>query len=84
MKKTEKIIAVQEFLSENEIDIEAFYAIRIDNYDIVLQGNFSDLASNVCNLKTELKVNSLGHATGEVIIPATPLGNDLIVTIVLT
>lgn len=84
MKKTEKIITVQEFLSAYGIDIERFYALRVDNYDVVLQGNFSDLASKVCSLETELKVNSLGHATGEIIIPATPSGKDLIVKIVLT
>ena len=84
MKKTEGIIAVEDFLSVNGIDINKFYSIRIDNYDIALQGKFSDLSANVCQLKIEIKVNDLGHAVGEMMLPVSGFEETIKIRIILT
>ena len=40
MKKTEQIIAVEDFLSVKGVSLESFYAIRICDDRIFLQGRF--------------------------------------------
>ena len=84
MKKTEKISVIENYLSANGVDIEKFYSFRIDNYDIVLQGNFADLSGLVCHLKTELKVNDMGHATGHINVSVENTEEIVSLKIVLT
>ena len=40
MKKTERLIAVEDFISVKELSLDQFYDVRIGEYQITLQGEF--------------------------------------------
>ena len=41
MKKTERIIAVEDFMSVRNVNFDQFYDIRIGEYQVTLQGKFN-------------------------------------------
>ena len=53
MKKTERIIAVEDFMSVRNVNFDQFYDIRIGEYQVTLQGKFdSDITKELAKLTT--------------------------------
>lgn len=53
MKKTERIIAVEDFMSVRNVNFDQFYDIRIGEYQITLQGKFdSDITKKLMPVVT--------------------------------
>ena len=68
MKKTEQLIAVEDFLSVKGIELERFFSINIDNYKVSLLGKFVDLAKPMSSV-ADFKLNDAGFVEGEISIP---------------
>ena len=76
MKKTEQLIAVEDFLSVKGVSLESFYVITIWEDKIVLQGKFSsDIIKRLGGVA--FKVSSNGYAETSIEIN-TPEGIILI------
>ena len=69
MKKTEQLIVVEDFLSVKGIALEAFYAIRIETFEITLQGDFDNGITKALKDIMSLSVTDNGHIAGEINVP---------------
>ncbi len=84
MKKTERIIAVEDFMSVRNVNFDQFYDIRIGEYQITLQGKFdSDITKELMPVVT-FALTDYGYLVGEINIPIEGSENTINVRIVLT
>ena len=84
MKKTERIIAVEDFMSVRNVNFDQFYDIRIGEYQIALQGKFdSDITKKLMPVVT-FALTDYGYLVGEINIPIEGSENTINVRIVLT
>ena len=84
MKKTERIIAVEDFMSVRNVNFDQFYDIRIGEYQITLQGKFdSDITKKLMPVVT-FTLTDYGYLVGEINIPIEGSENTINVRIVLT
>ena len=64
MKKTERIIAVEDFMSVRNVNFDQFYDIRIGEYQVTLQGKFdSDITKELAKLTT-FALTDYGYLVG--------------------
>ena len=84
MKKTERLIAVEDFISVKELSFDQFYDVRIGEYQITLQGKFdSDVTKKLMPVVT-FALTDYGYLVGEINIPIEGSENTINVRIVLT
>ena len=84
MKKTERLIAVEDFISVKELSLDQFYDVRIGEYQITLQGKFdSDITKELAKLTT-FALTDYGYLVGELNIPIEGSEENVSVRIVLT
>ena len=84
MKKTERIIAVEDFMSVRNVNFDQFYDIRIGEYQVTLQGKFdSDITKKLMPVVT-FALTDYGYLVGEINIPIEGSENTINVRIVLT
>lgn len=84
MKKTERLIAVEDFISVKEVSLDQFYDVRIGEYQITLQGKFdSDITKELAKLTT-FALTDYGYLVGELNIPIEGSEESVSVRIVLT
>lgn len=84
MKKTERIIAVEDFMSVRNVNFDQFYDIRIGEYQITLQGKFdSDITKKLMPVVT-FALTDYGYLVGELNIPIEGSEESVSVRIVLT
>ena len=84
MKKTERIIAVEDFMSVRTVNFDQFYDIRIGEYQVTLQGKFdSDITKELAKLTT-FALTDYGYLVGEMNIPIEGSEESVSVRIVLT
>ncbi len=84
MKKTERLIAVEDFISVKELSLDQFYDVRIGEYQITLQGKFdSDITKKLMPVVT-FALTDYGYLVGEINIPIEGSENTINVRIVLT
>ena len=84
MKKTERLIAVEDFISVKEVSLDQFYDVRIGEYQITLQGKFdSDITKKLMPVVT-FALTDYGYLVGEINIPIEGSENTINVRIVLT
>ena len=84
MKKTERLIAVEDFISVKELSLDQFYDVRIREYQITLQGKFdSDITKELAKLTT-FALTDYGYLVGELNIPIEGSEESVSVRIVLT
>jgi len=84
MKKTERIIAVEDFMSVRNVNFDQFYDIRIGEYQITLQGKFdSDITKKLMPVVT-FALTDYGYLVGELNIPIEGSEENVSVRIVLT
>ena len=84
MKKTERIIAVEDFMSVRNVNFDQFYDIRIGEYQVTLQGKFnSDITKELAKLTT-FTLTDYGYLVGELNIPIEGSEENVSVRIVLT
>ena len=84
MKKTERIIAVEDFMSVRNVNFDQFYDIRIGEYQVTLQGKFdSDITKKLMPVVT-FALTDYGYLVGELNIPIEGSEESVSVRIVLT
>ena len=84
MKKTERIIAVEDFMSVRNVNFDQFYDVRIGEYQITLQGEFDpDITKKLMPVVT-FTLTDYGYLVGEINIPIEGSENTINVRIVLT
>lgn len=84
MKKTERIIAVEDFLSLRNVSFDQFYEVKIGDYQVNLQGKFdSDLAKNLVQV-VRFVLTDYGFLVGELNIPVEGSEETISIRIVLT
>lgn len=84
MKKTERLIAVEDFISVKEVSLDQFYDVRIGEYQITLQGKFdSDITKKLMPVVT-FALTDYGYLVGELNIPIEGSEENVSVRIVLT
>jgi len=84
MKKTERLIAVEDFISVKELSLDQFYDVRIGEYQITLQGEFDpDITKKLMPVVT-FTLTYYGYLAGEINIPIEGSENTINVRIVLT
>jgi len=84
MKKTERIIAVEDFMSVRNVNFDQFYDIRIGEYQVTLQGKFdSDITKKLMPVVT-FALTDYGYLVGELNIPIEGSEENVSVRIVLT
>jgi hypothetical protein len=84
MKKTERLIAVEDFISVKELSLDQFYDVRIGEYQITLQGKFdSDITKKLMPVVT-FALTDYGYLVGELNIPIEGSEENVSVRIVLT
>ena len=84
MKKTERLIAVEDFISVKELSLDQFYDVRIGEYQITLQGKFdSDITKKLMPVVT-FALTDYGYLVGEINIPIEGSESTINVRIVLT
>ena len=84
MKKTERIIAVEDFMSVRNVNFDQFYDIRIGEYQVTLQGKFDpDITKELAKLAT-FALTDYGYLVGELNIPIEGSEENVSVRIVLT
>ena len=84
MRKTERIIAVEDFMSVRNANFDQFYDISIGEYQVTLQGKFdSDITKELAKLTT-FALTDYGYLVGELNIPIEGSEENVSVRIVLT
>jgi hypothetical protein len=84
MKKTERIIAVEDFMSVRNVNFDQFYDIRIGEYQVTLQGDFNSVITRELAKLTTFALTDYGYLVGEMNIPIEGSEESVSVRIVLT
>ena len=84
MKKTERIIAVEDFMSVRNVNFDQFYDIRIGEYQVTLQGDFNSVITRELAKLTTFALTDYGYLVGEMNIPIDGSEESVSVRIVLT